>query len=191
MIAEIRRLARNIFFDEQLCTEIDTEEIDFRAASELFEAVSRPLISAKRQSLGLVVKQGAREVPTQGAVLLFGKSRHRFFPEATIRCARFLGIDTAHFGDQMEIDEYLPIAVESVISFVERHTRQGFQIGRLRRRESPEYPPEVIREAVINAVVHADYSIGGAGTKLGIFDDRIEITNPGLLPFGLTLEAAL
>jgi predicted HTH transcriptional regulator len=50
---------------------------------------------------------------------------------------------------------------------------------------------EAVREAVINAIVHADYSIGGAGTKVAIFDDRIEITNPGLLPFGLTLETAL
>jgi predicted HTH transcriptional regulator len=49
----------------------------------------------------------------------------------------------------------------------------------------------VVREAVINAVVHADYSIGGAGIQIAIFDDRMEITNPGFLPFGLTLEAAL
>jgi predicted HTH transcriptional regulator len=48
-----------------------------------------------------------------------------------------------------------------------------------------------VREAVINAVVHADYEIEGAGTKVAIFDNRIEITNPGLLPFGMTLAAAL
>ena len=48
-----------------------------------------------------------------------------------------------------------------------------------------------MREAVINAVVHADYEIEGAGTKVAIFDNRIEIINPGLLPFGMTLGAAL
>jgi predicted HTH transcriptional regulator len=191
LTAEIRRLARNTFFDEQPCSETSSEEVDFRAASEFFAAVSRPLTPAKRQSLGLVVGRGAREVPTQGAVLLFGKTRAQFFPSATIRCARFAGTDTARFLDQTEIDEYMPRAVDSTIAFIERHTRQAIEIGRVRRRDVPEYPVAVVREAVINALVHADYSLGGAGTKIAIFDDRIEITNPGLLPFGLTLEAAL
>ncbi|MBM4046092.1 MAG: hypothetical protein FJ279_13335 [Planctomycetes bacterium] len=191
LVAEIRRLARNTFFDEQPCPEASSEDVDFRVASELFARVTRPLTPPKRRSLGLVVGHGTREVPSIGAVLLFGKTRGRLFPSATIRCARFLGRDTAKFLDQTEIDEHLPKAVESAVAFIERHTRQGIEIGRVRRRDVPEYPVEAVREAVINAVVHADYSIGGAGTKIAVFDNRIEITNPGLLPFGLTLEAAL
>ena len=190
-IAEIQRLAKNTFFDEQPCTEINSEGIDFRAASEFFAAVSRPLTLPKQKSLGLVIEYGGREVPTQGAFILFGKDRRRFFPDATIRCARFRGTDTSRFIDQTEIDEHLPKAIETAISFIERHTRQSFEIGRVQRRERPEYPQQVVREAVINAVVHADYAIGGAGIKIAIFDDRIEITNPGPLPFGLTIEAAL
>lgn len=191
MISEIQRLARNTSFDELPCTEIDSEGIDFRVASEFFAGVSRPLTAPKRRSLGLIVEHRGRAIPTQGAVLLFGKERRRFFPDATIRCARFIGSNTARFTDQLEIDEYLPKAVESAISFIERHTRQRIEIGRVRRTEHPEYPPQVVREAVINAVVHSDYSISGAGTRIAVFDDCIEITNPGLLPFGLTLEAAL
>jgi predicted HTH transcriptional regulator len=191
IIEGIKRLARNTFFDELPCTEINTEAIDFRAASELLAAVSRPLTGPKRKSLGLTVDYQGREVPTQGAVLLFGKDRRRFFPDATIRCARFAGENKAEFLDQTDIDEYLPNAIESAIAFVERHTRQGIQIGRVKRQAVPEYPPWVVREAVINAIVHADYSIGGAGIQIAIFDDRMEITNPGFLPFGLTLEAAL
>lgn len=160
MIAEIRLLSRNTFFDEQPRTEISSEEVDFRAVSELFAAVSRPLNPPERKSLGLVVEYRGQEVPTNGAVLLFGKNRSRLFPDANIRCARFRGTDTSRFIDQTEIDQHLPKAVESAISFVERHTLQSFEIG-------------------------------GTGTKLAIFDDQIEITNPGLLPFGLTLEAAL
>ncbi len=191
LLAELQRLARNTFFDEQPCPDANSEDIDFGAASELFAAVSRPLTPAKQRSLGLVVAQGERAIPSIGAVLLFGKNRGRLFPSATIRCARFLGKDTTKFLDQTEIEEHLPKAVDSVVAFIERHTRQGIEIGRVRRREVPEYPVEAVREAVINAIVHADYSIGGAGAKVAIFDDRIEITNPGLLPFGLTLEAAL
>ena len=191
LVAEIRRLTRNTFFDEQPCPEASSEDVDFRAASEFFAAASRPFTPSKRQSLNLVVGRGAHERPTNGAVLLFGKTRSHVFPSATIRCARFAGADTARFLDQTEIDEYMPRAVESAIAFIERHTRQGIEIGRVRRREVPEYPVAAVREAVINAIVHADYSIGGGGTKIAVFSDRIEITNPGLLPFGLTLEAAL
>lgn len=191
IIAEIRRLARNTVFDEEPCTEVNSEAIDFRAASEFFARVGRPLTPPKRRTLGLLVESSGREVPSQGAVLLFGKNRRRLFPDATIRCARFLGTDTARFADQTEIDEHLPRAIESAIAFIERHTYQRIEIGRVRRREHPEYPPPVVREAVINAAVHADYALGGAGIRVAIFDDRIAITNPGLLPFGMTLEAAL
>ncbi|MBI2266442.1 MAG: hypothetical protein HYU64_14960 [Armatimonadetes bacterium] len=65
------------------------------------------------------------------------------------------------------------------------------EIGRIRRKDIHEYPPPAVREAVINAAVHADYSIGGMNIKIAVFDDRIEITNPGMLPFGITMEAAI
>ena len=45
-----------------------------------------------------------------------------------------------------------------------------------------------MREAIINAVAHTDYAQRGAPLRLSIFDDRLEVENPGLLPFGLTLE---
>jgi ATP-dependent DNA helicase RecG len=153
LLAELQRLARNTFFDEQPCADASSDDIDVRAASELFAAVSRPLTAPKRRSLGLVVGQGAGGLPTIGAVLLFGKNRGRLFPSATIRCARFLGKDTAKFLDQTEIDEHLPKAVDSAVAFIERHTLQGIEIGRVRRRDVPEYPVEAVREAVINAVV--------------------------------------
>jgi ATP-dependent DNA helicase RecG len=191
MIAEIRRLARNILFDEQPCSETSSEDIDFRAASELFTFVSHQLSPPRRKSLGLLVNHGGRDVPSHGAVLLFGKNRREIFPDAVIRCARFRGTNMSRFLDQTEIDEYLPKAVESAVAFIERHTLEALEIGRVQRREIPEYPSEAVREAIINAVVHADYSIAGMDIKVAVFDNRIEITNPGLLPFGLTLDAAL
>jgi predicted HTH transcriptional regulator len=55
MISEIRLLARNTFFDEQPCAETNSEDVNFRAASEFFADISRPLNSPERKSLGLVV----------------------------------------------------------------------------------------------------------------------------------------
>ncbi|SPD71759.1 conserved hypothetical protein [uncultured Desulfobacterium sp.] len=104
MIEAIRRLARNVSFDEQLYTEISSEDIDFLAASESFASVSRKLTPSVSKTLGLIVSQGGKDIPTFGAVLLFGKNRHRLFPDAIIRCARFYGTDTNRFLDHMEID---------------------------------------------------------------------------------------
>jgi ATP-dependent DNA helicase RecG len=61
--------------------------------------------SPERKSLGLVLEYKGREVPTNGAVLLFGKKRRRLFTDANIRCARFRGFDTSRFIDKTEIDE--------------------------------------------------------------------------------------
>ena len=63
MIESIRRLARNISFDEQPCTESNSEDIDFRAASEFFEYVSRRLTPSACTTLGLIISQGCKEIP--------------------------------------------------------------------------------------------------------------------------------
>ncbi|MDI6791668.1 MAG: ATP-binding protein, partial [bacterium] len=59
--------------------------------------------------------------------------------------------------------------------------------GRIERQEKWEYPPDAIREAITNAVCHRDYFSNG-NVQIRIFDDRIEIWNPGTLPEGLTIE---
>jgi predicted HTH transcriptional regulator len=64
-------------------------------------------------------------------------------------------------------------------------------IGATRRKNIPQYPAIVVREAIINALVHADYSIKRSSIHVAIFDDRMEITSPGCLPYGLNMEAAL
>lgn len=77
------------------------------------------------------------------------------------------------------------------LDFVKKHTTVGFAIESTRRKEVFQYQPQVLREAIVNAIVHADYSIKGSSVQVAIFDDRIEVTNPGALPLGLSLEAAL
>ena len=187
----IQQLTRNTFFDEYPCPGINSEDIDFRVASELFSKSGRTLSQSKIRSLGLHTNHGGKWVPTRGAVLLFGKNRASIFPHAQIRCARFGGTSPERFIDSLDIDEHLPIAVDAAIAFVERNTRQHAEIGRLIRHETAEYPVQAVREAIVNAVVHADYGIGGADIKVAIFDNRLEVTSPGFLPFGLTLNAAL
>ena len=70
---------------------------------------------------------------------------------------------------------------------MEKHSTHGARIGRLQRSEHWSLPPVAVREAVINAVAHSDYSQAGAPIRIALFDDRLEVENPGLLPFGLTV----
>jgi predicted HTH transcriptional regulator len=123
-----------------------------------------------------------------GGLLLFGRRREERFPDAWIQAGRFGVTDCSRILDRAEIRTYPASAVDEAIAFVEKHALHGADIARLHRKEHWNVPPVAVREAIINAVVHADYAQKGAPTRLAIFEDRVEIENPGLLPFGLTLE---
>jgi ATP-dependent DNA helicase RecG len=64
----------------------------------------------------------------------------------------------------------------------------GAKIETMIRRDIPEYPEVALREVLVNAVTHADYSLTGMRIMVAIYDDRMEIQNPGMLPFGMTLD---
>lgn len=187
LIEELRRFSRGEGFDEQPMPGLDSEAIDFRAASESFATV-RKLARRDLETLRLVTRHQARKVPTVGGMILFGVERERHFPDAWIQAGRFSGTDRSRIVDRAEIRSFPAQAVEEAIAFVQKHTLHGAEIGALRRKERWSLPPVAVREAVINAVVHTDYAQRGAPLRLSIFDDRLEVENPGLLPFGLTVE---
>ena len=187
LLGELRRFARGEAFDEQPMPGTDSEELDFRAASESFAGV-RKLGLRDLDNLRLLTSHQGHKVVTVGGMLLFGKGRERHFPDAWIQVGRFGGTDKSRIVDRAEIRS-LPIrAIEEAVSFVEKHSLHGAEFGAVRRKERWSLPPVAVREAVINAVAHADYAQRGAPLRISMFDDRVEVENPGLLPFGLTLE---
>ena len=187
LVEEMRRFVRGEAYDEQAMPDLDSEALDFRAASELFAPV-RKLKRADLDTLRLVTRHQGRKVPTVGGMLLFGKERESYFPDAWIQAGRFHGTDKAQITDSTEIRAYPAKSVAEAIAFVHKHAMRGIEIGTVRRKERWNLPPAAVREAIINAVVHADYAQRGAPIRLSIFDDRLEVENPGLLPFGLTVD---
>jgi ATP-dependent DNA helicase RecG len=187
LIEELRRFSRGKGFDEQLLPGLGSEDLDFRAASESF-APFRALRRHDLESLRLVGDHQGKTVPTVGGMILFGHDRERHCPDAWIQAGRFAGSDKSRILDRIEIHAFPVRAVEEAIAFVQKHSWHGANIGAVRRTDRWSLPPEAMREALINAVVHTDYSQRGAPIRLSIFDDRLEIENPGLLPFGLTVE---
>ncbi|WP_322767082.1 helix-turn-helix domain-containing protein, partial [Frankia sp. Cr1] len=111
LVEELRRYARGEAYDEQPLPELDSEAVDFRAASELFAPV-RKLRRADLDTLRLLTVHQGRTVPTVGGVLLFGHDRARLFPDAWIQAGRFAGTNKSRLLDQTEIRSHLPQATE-------------------------------------------------------------------------------
>ncbi|WP_396216053.1 ATP-binding protein [Gemmatimonas sp.] len=186
MLQELRRTARGESYDEQPMMDLDSEALDFRAASESFKP-TRTLRRRDLETLRLLTTHQGHTVPTVGGMLLFGRERERYFPDAWIQAGRFSGRDKAKIVDGAEFRGAPVAAIDAAIAFIEKHSLHGAEIGKVRRMERWSLPPVAVREAVINAVAHADYAQRGAPIRVSIFDDRLEIENPGLLPFGLTV----
>ncbi len=127
---------------------------------------------------------------TNAAILLFGSHPQSIFPQAELRCARFVGEDVEEYIDMQVLHGDLFAQIEDSYSFVQRHTPRAASIGMESpmREERWLYPLPAVREGIVNAICHRDYQSPG-NVQLRIFDSRLEILNPGGLPEGLTVEA--
>ncbi|MCL7414343.1 MAG: helix-turn-helix domain-containing protein [ANME-2 cluster archaeon] len=190
LIAELKRSVTGTSFDEQALPDKTVDDLDFEAAATCFER-HRKLMKEELESLRIVVKYQGHLVPTVGGILLFGKGRELIFPDAWIQCGRFIGKDKADIFDHIDIHDHLPVAVKKVMEFLKKHAMRGADFSELRRKDIWSIPMTILREAVVNAVVHADYSQRGAPIRIAFFDDRIEIENPGILLPGMTVEDML
>ncbi|MDE0027676.1 MAG: helix-turn-helix domain-containing protein [Spirochaetaceae bacterium] len=187
LVAEMRRYTTGESFDEGPLPALNSEAVDFQAASSSF-APARTLTPNNLHTLRLLTPHQGSMVPTVGGILLFGVDRLAHFPDAWIQAGRFAGVDKATIVDHLDIKTPLVQAIEDAVAFVQKHALHGIEIGQVRHQGRWSVPIVAIREAIINAVAHADYSQRGAPIRLAIFDNRIEVENPGLLPFGLTLD---
>jgi ATP-dependent DNA helicase RecG len=126
------------------------------------------------------------------AVVLFGKGGKLLpnYPQCLLKLARFKGRDKTEFLDNRQ--EYAN-AFDLLIRgqrFLRDHLPVAGRVvpGLFNRVDDPLYPPEVLREALCNALCHRDYSAGGGSVSLALYDDRLEIASTGPLPFGQTPE---
>lgn len=129
--------------------------------------------------------------PTNAALLLFGRDPQRFLPCAEVRCMHFHGTEIQRpvpfyrvFKDTVfgQVD----MAVDFVMSKLNRSV--GTRAESNQAPVQDEIPHDVIREAIVNAVAHRDYTSAGA-VQVSVFADRVEVWNPGTLPASLTTES--
>ena len=120
----------------------------------------------------------------RGAILFFDRHPEELFFHAVVRCTQFKGTDKLHIIDDKTFVGPLYAQYEQALAWIMDKMRLEYVIkGTGSRVEKWELPLEVFREALVNALAHRDYYEQGAFTTVDLFDDRIEISNPGgLLP---------
>ena len=124
-------------------------------------------------------RAGRRLILRNAGVLFFAKNVNHFFPQAYVTCLLARGTDKVDILDRKDFAGGLVSDIEESLRFIERNTRTGYRIDKLRREDVPEYPMRALREAITNAVMHRDYFEVGANVFVEIYDNRIEISNPG------------
>ena len=127
---------------------------------------------------------------TLSAALLFSPYPQAYFPQLCITAVVVPGTEVGQLGeegerflDNLRIEGNIPEMLDGAIQFVRKNVRKATIINPItgQREDRTEYPITAVREAVLNALVHRDYSIHTEGMpiQLLIFDDRMEIRNPG------------
>ena len=133
------------------------------------------------------------ETPTHAGILFFGKYPQRFFQNAQLRVVRFKGTSVTHpVIDRLDCSGALWEMVNAAEEFIRKNIRllslrtsKSFQ-----RDDKFEYPLAALREAIINALIHRNYQ-KHSDVRVFIFDNRVEIINPGTFPEGVSPDAPI
>jgi len=125
---------------------------------------------------------------TVAGVLLCTDSPQEWLRQATITATSYRGMDRASGQlDAQEIEGPLPAQIAGAVRFVVRNMRVSARKAPA-REDLPQYSMTAVFEAVVNAVVHRDYSKSARRIRVSMFKDRLEIDSPGQLPNGLTID---
>lgn len=187
MIESLRRTRLPTTFDEEVIAHSSLSDLDVSLVRDTFSHIKK--INKKNLlTLGIASQDKGKEKATYGGMVLFGRNKERFLPDAWIQAGRFKGTDKVHILDSQQIVVPFVKAVDEVMNFIRKHLNVALVIGHIQHTEEWSIPQVAIRETVMNAILHCDYSLAGTPIRVAIFDDRLEVENPGILPFGMTFE---
>ena len=154
------------------------QNLSFEAAKRQFEKQSIPFDSAKMQTLGMITSDG---IYSNVALLLSDQCA------STVKAATFAGDDKGTFQDRREFGGSLFQQMEELYSYLDMRNQTKATFDGLYRIDARDYPEEALREALLNSLVHRDYSFS-ASTLVSVYNNRIEFVSVGGLPAGIELD---
>ena len=182
-ILELERQRRNITFDEEIDWDLEYEDLNLDFLKKKFKENGKYFSEEKLLNLGLIKKDGNDLKVTRGLGIILG-----LYENTNINCARFKGKTMDIFLDKKEFTGDIFDKIENIQMFLSNHLNISSKFENFQRKDILEIPMLALREGIINAIVHRDYSNQGRDIKIGIYDDVVEIVSPGGLPSTLTIE---
>ncbi len=121
-------------------------------------------------------------------IFFFTEKPGDYINQCIVTCVLYKGTEKIHILDRKDINADFISTINEAIIFLTKHLNVSYKIEGIQRQDILEIPEIALREAVINAVTHRNYFEDGANVVIEIFDDRVEISNPGGLPKGLEIK---
>lgn len=183
--------------EEEALAVFKVEDFDLELVNAALAQDERPAVTADNVLRGLIdldvaVQQAAPADPlvTVAAGLLFGRDPRHFVPGAAVQLIRRVGVGPGPGPTEAREELSGPITrmLDEALGFVQEHTKHYQLVSGSRRIVMSEYPTEVLREALLNALGHRDYALKGGTVDVTIWDDRVEIRSPGSLPGPITVD---
>lgn len=196
MIKELMFEGSNRYFDQTLCIGLNVtdEDIDAlckamkeqaikNAHNEEQKAAVKDVGRQQLRSWGVLIERDGKDYPSNAYAILTGCGRL----QVATQCGVFKGTTKEVFVDRREYTGPIWEQIEEAFQFVLRNIHLSAAIVGIYRQDVYEIPPDAIRELIINAAVHRSYLDHG-NIQIAVYDNRLEITSPGKLPMGQTLE---
>lgn len=187
VIIELERQKRNVSFDEEILYDYNLDQLDLKPfMNDCSELIGKEINENDLVNLKLLREENGIKYATNA--LIFLADKNNYYDYSRIKCAKFKGDNVNEFIDQKEFSGPLYEQIINAEKFAKTYIAKKGTILGLQRKDQYEIPIIAIREALINAVVHRDYSISGSDIKFSIFDNRLEIISPGNLPKTLDIS---
>lgn len=179
-------------FDRRICDDFRfPEDMDFEKYGQWLnsafpsrqfppEELLPKLAAAEKNADSLLLRNAA--------AMMFAKEPHALFPNIDVTYLLFNGTQGTKIVKRADYASSPPQAIEDTIEQLSRHMNTAYLPAGPQRREAAEYPLEAVREALVNALVHRDWTMHGANVFLELHSDRLIVKSPGGLPAGVTVD---